>query len=175
MTYIVQQYFHANKKVGDLHFINDLLRQLSRSGSKDAIDYSDLKEFLNESLVWVARKGGNIVAMGSLTPNRGLGRSRSFGYVQNIITDEKHRGKIEHVTVWRKDPEIKVEKDQSLAEIIVKEMIVFAKERPYRYLELTSGPDRIAANKLYRKLGFRLVAEAPATETDDTNLYKLLL
>lgn len=45
-------------------------------------------------------------------------------------------------------------------------------ERQPVYLQLTSGPQRVEANKLYIKLGFTLVAAA--TDEKGTNFYRLI-
>lgn len=45
-------------------------------------------------------------------------------------------------------------------------------ERQVVYLQLTSGPKRVEANKLYIKLGFTLAAAA--TDEKGTNFYRLM-
>lgn len=99
--------------------------------------------------------------MGALIPVRKLIASETFGSVHDIVTDEKHRGQVQN--------------QQSLATIILKDMIQYAKWRQYKYLELTNAPDRIAANKFYKKLGFRLIAHADTDDKAGTNLYRLYL
>ncbi len=181
MTYIVQQCSHRDIKVADIQSINKLRGQLSRSGSTDPANYPELKTFLNQNLLWIVRKHGEIVAMGSLNPNIGFTRSESFGYIRNIVTEKNHRGKQSkaviireryHGNEWNKTRSVKL---QSLAEVIVEEMSLFARFYQYGYLELTSGPDRVAANKLYKKLGFIPIATASSDAVPHTNLYRLYL
>lgn len=179
MTYIVQEYWHKNVTTDDIKDINSLLKQLSRKDSIQPIGKYEVRMSLNENILWVGRqqnpitKRDSIVAMGLIIPNIMFGRSDSFGYVQKMVTDKNHRGKKEHVTVkylhsCGKTQYMQVRKNQSLAEVIVGEMILFARSHHYNHLELTSNPDRVAANRLYQRLGFALTSHA---EISGTNRY----
>ena len=180
MTYIVQEYWHKDVMPDDIKDINSLLIQLSREGVAQSINHYELKVSLKENILWVARqqnpitRKNSIVAMGLIIPNIIFGRSDSFGYIQKMVTDKDHRGKKEHVTVKYlhtqsgKTQSMQSRKNQSLAEVIVGEMILFAKSYKYGHLELTSGPDRVAANRLYQRLGFVLTSRA---EISGTNRY----
>ena len=180
MTYIVQEYWHKDVTADDIKDINSLLRQLSRKNAAQPIGHYELKILLNENILWIARKHtpitrrNSIVAMGSVTPNIGFGRSDSFGYIQKMVTDENHRGKQDQVTVKYlhsqrgRTQSMQCRKNQSLAEVIVGEMILFAQSHQYSHLELTSNPDRVAANQLYQRLGFVLTSRA---EISGTNRY----
>ncbi len=183
MPYVVQPYWHKNITASDIGDINNLRRQLPRKGAAKPISYPELKIFLNENIFWiarekslVARKQERIVAMGSIAPNIEFTKSESFGYIRNIVTDEHHRGEKNEVAIRYlvdkrgKTRDAKCIKNQSLAEIIVSEMISFAKYYQYDHLELTSGPNCVAANKLYRRLGFIRISHA---EISGTNRYHL--
>lgn len=49
---------------------------------------------------------------------------------------------------------------------LMKQIISFAKRKKMTYIDLTSRPERIAANKLYQKMGW---------EKRETNVYRLML
>jgi ribosomal protein S18 acetylase RimI-like enzyme len=85
---------------------------------------------------------------------------KSFGQVHDVVTDEAHRGK-------------QFGREMSLAEEILRMMIDSARDQKFAYLELTSKPDREAANGLYQKVGFKLLAQA--MDGNGTNLYRLYL
>lgn len=84
----------------------------------------------------------------------------TFGQVHNLVTDGAHRGKQHGRSI-------------SLAEEIMQLLIAFAKERKLSFLQLTSKTERVAANKLYDKLGFQFLAQAAGYR--GTNLYRLYL
>jgi len=67
--------------------------------------------------------------------------------IEDLVVDEKYRG-------------LKVGKN------IMQHLIEFCSEKGIKYVNLTSNPARIAANKLYRSLGFK---------QRETNLYYLEL
>lgn len=96
------------------------------------------------SYIWVGKNNGIIVATGLLVPNFKPILAESFGSVEDMVTDKNHRGKICN--------------GQSLAELIMQEIVDRASNLRLKYLQLTSAPYRIAANRLYRKFGFTLVA-----------------
>ncbi len=60
----------------------------------------------------------------------------------------------------------KSRRGEGLSKLLVKKAIAWAKEKGASSVELTSNPQRIEANKLYRSLGFNL---------RETNVYKLTL
>lgn len=101
---------------------------------------------------------GRIISMGSLVviakPYGDI-----FGEIHDVVTDEAHRGKRDGRT-------------KSYAEELVEVMICYATEQHFSRLELSSRPEREAANGLYQKLGFKLIARA---EDGGTNLYRLPL
>lgn len=164
MNYVIGQYSSKWKMTKrEIGQIADLYRQLFEKHQErvDAIHYEHFPIVLEESYLWVAQKDDIIVSMGFLIPNRKPIIPETFGGIHDVVTDEKHRGKVQD--------------GQSLAEIILKKMIEFAKLHRYKYLELTSAPSRIVANRLYQKVGFRLIASANMGERGATNLYRLYL
>ncbi|KAI8987358.1 acyl-CoA N-acyltransferase [Mycotypha africana] len=56
-------------------------------------------------------------------------------HIEDVVVDEKQRGK-------------------GIAQLLIKEAIQRAKEVNAKSIDLTSRPEREAANRLYRKLGF---------------------
>ena len=67
--------------------------------------------------------------------------------IEDVVVDEKIRGK-------------------GIGRTLVNHVIQFAKEKGITKIELTSGSSRVAANILYRKMGFEL---------RDTNFYRFLV
>ncbi len=70
-----------------------------------------------------------------------------YGYLEDMMVDEQYRG-------------------QGIGEQIGRALIESAKARGVGTIELSARPSRVAANKLYQKLGF---------EHKDTNVYRLKL
>ena len=93
----------------------------------------------------VARDGTKIVGMGlSFLIMKPRGR---FAYIEDMVVDVAYRG-------------------QGLGERIAKKLIAIARQKGVKYVELSTRPSRVAANKLYQKLGF---------EQKETNVYRLRL
>ena len=161
--YYIQPYSPLELKKRHIDRLEFLYRQLFKSDPERArqIRYADVWRALERDRMWIAHTESVIVAMGFLIPNIKPIVAESFGSVQDVVTDEKHRGKVHN--------------GQSLAESILGEMIRYAKAQRFKYLELTSAPDRIAANRLYQNLGFRLIAHANPDDEAGTNLYRLYL
>ena len=69
--------------------------------------------------------------------------SKSFGLVEDLVTDKRHRGKIyDH---------------QSLAELIMQEIIRRATSLNLKYLQLTNPLCNKRSGKLFRRIGFTAV------------------
>ncbi len=67
--------------------------------------------------------------------------------------------------VWLEDVVVdKQARGQGLGEAIVQYAINYARQLGTKKLDLTSSPDRIAANRLYQKTGFKL---------RETNVYRM--
>ena len=73
--------------------------------------------------------------------------SGSKAWIEDVIVDKNTRG-------------------QNIGQDLVDYAIDFAKKLNVKSINLTSAPDRVAANKLYQKLGFIL---------RETNVYRLII
>ena len=127
----------------DVHAINRLLPQLSRSAPPlDAAALQQIATWNGNSLL-VARAAGEIVGMLTLVMfpiPTGL-RVR----IEDVVVDESVRG-------------------QGVGAELSREAIRLATEAGARTIDLTSRPSRESANRLYERLGFRL---------RDTRVYRL--
>lgn len=117
-----------------LREINNLLPQLSRTPYKLSLKVlGSIVKDKNTRLV-VATEDARIVGMATLiltiTPNGKRGK------IEDVVVDEKHRG-------------------MGIGEKISKKLIAIAKSEKVRRLELTTGQRRVAAHKLYEKIGFQ--------------------
>lgn len=139
----VTQLKTANKK--ELESINHLIPQLSVEASLFSL--RDLKNILNQPhLIFLAVKDkGCIIGMGFLflfRKSQGLSAA-----IENVVVDESYRGR-------------------GIGKLLTEKLIASAKKKKAEYVDLTSKPERAAANELYKKLGF---------EIRDTNVYRLKL
>lgn len=127
--------------------INRLLLQLRRKGDVMEGTRTDLRAILeNKNIVFVvAQDGVRVAGMGTLYIIQKIGKR--VGHIEDMVVDENYRG-------------------QGVGKKLMQGLIAAAKSRKISRLELTSGPDRIAANKLYVKSGFKL---------RKTNAYSLAL
>lgn len=78
---------------------------------------------------------GKLVGLGWIFPRRTLLRKQAV--IEDVVVDEKERGK-----GYGKD--------------ITLDLVRWAKENGVEVIELTSGSHRVAANELYKKVGFQL-------------------
>lgn len=133
----------ANKQV--LAAVNRLLLQLSSTAKK--LPLRRLSQILKDKNtifigVW---DGKNMIGMGSiifiLTPAGFRAR------IEDVVIDERHRGR-------------------GRGDKLTRRLISEARKKRISYIELTSRPGRVAANRLYRKLGF---------ERHHTNTYRLAI
>ncbi len=117
----------------DLKAINRLLPQVSNERQLSSIDFK--KIFINKDMyLLVLRDKKNIVAMGTLVVMPTVSGLRAR--IEDVVVDSAYRG-------------------QGLGEKITTALIVVAKQKKVKRIELSSRPDRVAANKLYQKLGFK--------------------
>ncbi len=93
----------------------------------------------------VARADGEIIGMGTLYMIPKVGKLNA--YMEDVIVDEAYRG-------------------QGLGEKIVRELVGIAKNQGVKGISLTSRTHRVAAHKLYTKLGFSIF---------ETNVFRLKL
>lgn len=131
MVYI-DQLKEANQR--DLGIINNLLRQLSEKESP--LSRGDLKEILEQKrfFLFVAREERKIIGMASMYIVRLA--SGVDANIDDVVVDEQYRGK-------------------GIGRLLMGTLIEKAKKEGAAYIDLTSKPERIAANELYRSLGFK--------------------
>jgi N-acetylglutamate synthase-like GNAT family acetyltransferase len=124
--------------------VNALLRQLTRSAKP--ITRGEIIYVAHHSKFLIARNDeGRIKGIATLCPI--AKPTGADGIIEDVVVDVSLRG-------------------QHVGETLVLALIKQATELPIRRLELTSHPTRVAANKLYQKLGFQL---------RETNCYILTL
>jgi ribosomal protein S18 acetylase RimI-like enzyme len=104
----------------------------------------DLESVVREQTLLVARDGGEIVGTLTLVLYRTM---RLRARIDDVVVDQAARGK-------------------GIGEALVREALRRASEAGAVVVELNSRPEREAANRLYRRLGFRL---------HETNSYRLEL
>jgi GNAT superfamily N-acetyltransferase len=85
--------------------------------------------------VLVARLGGEIVGMALLLTLTTL--SGDTGYVEEVVVDQTARG-------------------QHISTALMRALLDLAARKGLRFVDLTSRPSRVVANRLYQSLGFRL-------------------
>ncbi|HWP61726.1 MAG TPA: GNAT family N-acetyltransferase [Candidatus Paceibacterota bacterium] len=86
----------------------------------------------------VAQDNDRIIGMGGLYIIVKIGKRK--GYIEDLIVDEKYRG-------------------QGLGEQIMRELIRTARNQGLYSLALNTNPKRVAAHKLYEKVGFKQIEE----------------
>lgn len=110
------------------------------------------EKLANKNLVLLAAKSegnsGDPVGMATITFYETLGAV--CGKVEDVIIFTDYRG-------------------FGIGKRLVIGLLTEASKRKAKYVELTSKPSRKAANKLYEKLGFKLMAKAAK---DGTNYYR---
>ncbi len=142
-----------------LEKINKLIPQ--HTSSRGSIGMEELLQALSDPnyYLFVAEDvvSGEYIGMGSIFFQRNL--VRWFAEIHDMAVDEKYRG-------------------QGIGKAIVKALINQASEfakvlkKPIP-VYLTSNPKRIAANTLYAKMGFQLIAKAEGEK--GTNLYRFIV
>lgn len=136
----------VHRQNGDLKEINKLARQLSPDAEPlELAEFYGLLNSNNRLLVCRTKNKRKIVAMALLIPCKKI--TAKFGLIEDVVVDKKHRGR-------------------DIATKMMKILIAKAVSLDLKYVQLTSAPHRVAANKLYRKLGF---------ERRETNVYRLPL
>lgn len=125
--------------------ISKLMPQLTPTEANVSIE--SLNELIanGSSELIIAQEGEEVIATLSLVVFTIPTGKKAF--IEDVVVDEEHRGK-------------------GLAEKMMLEAIRLAKEKKVQRIELSSRPSRVAANKLYQKLGFQI---------RETNFYRLEL
>lgn len=122
--------------------LNHLLQQLSPTC--ELMTLVRLSEIVNSSnvIVYIAQEGSAIVGVATLLICNLTSGVRA--QVEDVVVDSNFRG-------------------QKIGEKLIQHIVEQALLRDIRKIELTSKPARIAANKLYQKLGFKI---------RETNVYR---
>ena len=131
-----------------LQDINQLLPQLRTDSSEHRGSLSDLREIVGNTeniITLVAKDDSRIVGMAALYVIVKVGQR--IGHIDEVIVDAKYRG-------------------QGLGEKLVAGLIAAARSKKVTELFLTSRSERVAAIKLYQKLGFT---------PKDTSVFRLKL
>lgn len=112
--------------------VKELVKQLDPSAEID-----EFKIYAAQLNGYVSKKydGGKLVGLGWIFPRQTLLRKQAV--IEDMIVDESQRGK-------------------GYGKEIVLDLIRWAKENGVEVIELTSNPKRVAANELYKKVGFKL-------------------
>lgn len=128
-----------------LEELNSLLTQVSTRAK--ILTYGGILDFLKDPAVTllVVKDGVKIIGMGTVITFHKI--SEKCARIEHIVLDEKYRG-------------------QGLGEKLTLKLIESARAKKVKQIELTSSSSRLAANKLYQKLGF---------EIRDTNVFRLKL
>lgn len=125
--------------------VNALLKQLKSNYKPETLAGLRAAAGDSHTVCMVIRDSGKIVGMGFLFVMQTLqGRN---GYIEDVVVDDMYRG-------------------QGLGKKLMEALIGVAKKKRVTEIELTSRPLRVAANKLYQKMGF---------QHRETNVYKLKL
>lgn len=146
----------------DAQSITALYRVLSPHKKRRFMRDDLLRKSWGKFVMVVARENGNIVGMASLTLN--ACSSKKWGTIEDVAVLERCQGK-------------------GLGKALTQQLIEIARAEKLEYLELTSKPERVAANALYQKLGFALIAKAWQEWNEEkktmawkgTNVYRLTL
>ncbi|MBI4086077.1 MAG: GNAT family N-acetyltransferase [Candidatus Liptonbacteria bacterium] len=138
----IQQLKKADKAA--VRDLNHLLKQLRKNPSEHSGSLFDLRNIVSDKkiVMIVAQNGRNIVGMATLYIIIMLGKT--VGTVEEVVVDSAYRGK-------------------GLGKKILQMLIRVARKKKVKKLYLTSRPSRVAANKLYQKLGFKLKETNPYT------------
>ena len=124
--------FLKEKFVYDLKKAKKLIAQLD---STAIVNEQSLYKAMTDGYVSRIEKGGKLLGMGWIFPRQTMLRRQAI--VEDMIVDESQRGK-------------------GLGEKILRDLIKWAKKEGIEVIELTTNPKRLAANALYKKVGFKL-------------------
>ena len=111
-----------------------LVRQLSSSAKTPTKGELEQIVLHPATILLAARESERIVGMLTLVIFRIATGVR--GIIEDVVVDEVHRG-------------------QGIAEALTREALARAQAAGARTVDLTSRPSRVAANRLYQKLGFQ--------------------
>lgn len=124
--------FVKEKFTFDLKRVKELTSQLDPSAT---VNEQSLYKAMLEGYVSKIEEDGKLVGMGWIFPRQTMLRRQAV--VEDMIVDEKNRGR-------------------GLGEKILLDLTAWAKKNGVEVVELTTNPKRVAANALYKKVGFWL-------------------
>lgn len=125
--------------------VNNLLLQLSKHAKPLTLKELQTMLIQKHLMFFVAREKNHIVGMALLWFFRKVMGLQ--GSIEDMVVDEQYR-------------------ERGIGKALCQTLIRRAKKSRLVHLDLTSRPERIAANDFYKKLGFEL---------RDTNIYRLSL
>ena len=116
----------------DIKRVKELMKQLDLTA-----EVSEFNLYESQLCGYLSREydKGKLIGMGWIFPRQTALRKQAV--VEDMIVDEKYRGK-------------------GLGKKIVLDLINWAKKNGIEVIELTSNPKRVAANELYKAVGFKL-------------------
>lgn len=131
--------------LGDIEDINKLLFQLTLRARP--LSLKALQNILKEknTFLFVAKDKKRIVGMGTIIIIKAL--VYTHAYLEDTVIDKEYRGK-------------------GIGKKLLQKLIYLAKAKKALRIDGTSRPHRIAADRLYKTLGF---------QKGDTNVYRLWL
>lgn len=126
--------------------LNNLLKQLDNTAIP--LTKTDVKDIIisSASRLFVARRMDNKQIIGMLTLIIFRIPFVKKGLLEDIVVDEKYRGK-------------------GIGTKLIATAISQAHKEGVKYLDFTSRPERVTANRLYKRLGFK---------KRETNVYRLI-
>ena len=127
--------------------INRLLKQLNTDASLLTDDEVKTMIASQANRLFVARKLGDKEIVGMLNLIAFRIPFAKKGLLEDIVVDKKYRGK-------------------GIGTRLISAAIDQARQEELKYIDFTSNPMRVEANKLYQRLGF---------EKRDTNAYRIKL
>ncbi len=122
-----------------------LMVQLTAAPPPDKKELGEMLSSGATSLFLARQANETIIGMAALTVFRVPSGCKAW--IEDVVVDESHRGK-------------------GIGEALTEACIDHARTRGVSAIHLTSNPARVAANRLYQKLGFK---------RHETNLYQLHL
>lgn len=124
--------------------INALVRQLSSKAKK--VSWKHLKKVADNSIIFaVMNCSMDVIGIATLTKAWKL--TGFFGTMEDVIVDENYR-------------------EKGVGSKLIKLILKKAKKLGMSYVDLTSNPERVEANKLYQRLG---------AKKRETNVYRFTL
>lgn len=124
--------FIKEKFIYNLEKVRELVAQLDSTAE---VNEQSLYKAIFGGYVSKVEENGKLLGMGWIFPRQTMLRRQAV--VEDMIVDQNQRGK-------------------GFGEKILKDLIAWAKKEGIEVIELTTNPKRLAANSLYKKVGFKL-------------------